>query len=97
MHCGLGSQQRSLQSHAEKYGSWSRIPESANGDKPDTILAFYCIDPFPQTHKANSNYWFMFRIIAVSSWATVRSRFKVTLFNNYEARGRFFLEVEKLY
>ena len=62
MHCGLGSQQRSLESHAEKYhyGSLCRIPESANIDKPDTILAFYCIDPFPQTHKANSNYWLMF-------------------------------------
>ncbi len=40
--------------YAEKYGSWSRIPESANRDKLDIILAFYCIDPFPQTHKANS-------------------------------------------
>ncbi len=46
MHCRLGSQQRSLESYTEKYGSWSRIPESANRDKPDTILAFYCIDPF---------------------------------------------------
>ncbi len=60
MHCGLGSQQRSLESHAEKYGSWSRIPESANRtNHADTILAFYCINPF-QTHKANSNYNFFF-------------------------------------
>ena len=34
MPWGLGSQQRSLESHAEKYGCWSRIPESTNRDKP---------------------------------------------------------------
>ena len=54
MYCGLGSQQRSLESdsHAEKYIS----PRVGHRDKPDTILAFYRIDPFPQTI---SNYWLM--------------------------------------
>ncbi len=42
-------------------GSQSQLTDTT---EPNTILAFYCIDPFPQTI---SNCWFMFRIIAAYS------------------------------
>ncbi len=41
------------------------VGSQSHRDKPDTILAFYRIDPFPQTI---SNYWLMFGIIAAPNY-----------------------------
>ncbi len=78
MHCGLGSQQRSLESHAdlEKYGPGVGSQSQPSETRHNSSFLLY--RPFP-SNTPSSNYGLMFRIIAA-----FRSTFSSPFLRNKE-------------